>query len=266
MDPFRRRAIAVALFACLCPLLPAASAQVGGFQVHFDDQVFAQPFSGEIFVAFSKPTEKREPRVAMHSWRGAPPLLRFEVTAGKDGQLFRPADAVACSPVHWADVQSGEWRVQAIARRSPTGRKAGLSAGDVFSDVLNIDYDPASQSAVELRLNHVVEASSFRETDRIRLFEFVSPSLSSFHGFEYTMQAGVCLPRNYQPGERYPVVYDITGFGGSARSIARWPKRMREGSTLEECIVVIPDANNIYGHSDFCDSDSIGQWGKALVF
>ena len=62
------------------------------------------------------------------------------------------------------------------------------------------------------------------------------------------------------------MVYSITGFGGTAKSIAGWERRMREDSTLDGCIIVVPDASNLYGHSVFCDSDSIGPWGHALVY
>jgi Putative esterase len=266
MNILLRRGAAIALLTLLGPLLSVANAQVGCFQVHFDEQVFDGSFTGEVFLAFVGPDETREPRNAMHAWFGAPPLLRFEVSAGKGELLLTPTDAAACSPKDWTEVQAGEWRVQVVARRSATGRKAGLSPGDVFSDVIDIRYDPASESAVQLRLNHVVEDGTFPQSDRVRLFEFVSPALSAFHGFEYTMQAGVCLPRDYKRGQRYPVIYSITGFGGTAKSVAGWERRARNGSPLENCIIVVPDASNLYGHSVFCDSDSIGPWGHALVY
>jgi S-formylglutathione hydrolase FrmB len=266
MNTWLRRVVAITLLTFLGPLLSDANAQVGRFKVHLDDQVFDGPFTGEVFVAFADLEETREPRSAMHAWFGAPPLLRFEISAGKGDLLLTPADAAACSPTDWTEIQAGEWRIQVIARRSPTGRKAGLSPGDVFSDVIDISYDPAAKSAVELLLDHVVVDGKFPETDRLQLFEFVSPALSAFHGFEYTMQAGVRLPRNYKEGEHYPVLYSITGFGGTAKSIASWKRRAPEGSTLDECIIVVPDASNLYGHSVFCDSDSIGPWGHALVY
>lgn len=266
MDSQLRRFVTMALVTLLSPMLSVASAQVGNFQVRFDEQVFDQPFTGEVFVAFVGAKEKREPRRAMHGWFGAPPLLRFEVADGVGSLLLNPSEAAACSPTDWTEVQAGEWRVQVIARRSPTGSKAGLSPGDVYSDVLDIRYDSASDAAAELRLDRVVENRTFAETDRTRMFEFVSPALSAFHGFDYTMRAGVRLPRNYKDGERYPVLYSITGFGGTARSIAGFERRVPEGSPLDDCIIVVPDASNLYGHSVFCDSESIGPWGHALVY
>ncbi|MEM6674533.1 MAG: alpha/beta hydrolase-fold protein [Planctomycetota bacterium] len=236
--------------------------EVGTFDVTLDPDVFEGPFSGKIFVAFAK---GEEPRSAMHGWFGAPPVLRFEVVDAKGALELSAATAAAGYPIDWTEVAAGEeWEVQVVARRSRTGRSAGLSPGDVYSDVASIVYDADAKGSVELRLDRVVEPEVFEGSERVELFEFVSPSLSEFHGFEYTMRAGVRLPASAKDGERHPVLYSVTGFGGTYDSIFDWENRS-EGSALDECIVVVPDASNLYGHSVFCDSDSIGPWGKALV-
>lgn len=242
---------------------PQAPAEVGSFEVTLDAEAFDGPFSGEIFVAFAK---EGEPRSAMHGWVGAPPVLRFDVTDVKGSLELSAAAATANFPVDWAEVAAGEeWRVQAIARTSRTGRRAGMSPGDIHSDVATVTYDPGAKGSVSLRLERVVERAPFEETERLKLFEFVSPSLSAFHGFEYTMRAGVRLPASFGERKAHPVVYSVTGFGGTYSSIGRWERRIAEGSVLDDCIVVVPDASNLYGHSVFCDSRSIGPWGKALV-
>ena len=91
------------------------------------------------------------------------------------------------------------------------------------------------------------------------------PSLSKFHGAPYTLKAGVMLPRDYDGTAKYPVLYSVTGFGGDHTSIRRWLGRVKEDDVLDQCIIVVPDASNRYGHSVFCDSASIGPWGQALV-
>ena len=256
-----------ALFALTALALPAPSAfgqTAGVFEIQLDDAAFASPFTGEVFVAFA---ESGEPRRRMHSWFGAPPVLRFELEEAVGGATFTLShgDAAAFHPVDWARVEAKEWNLQAVARVSPTGRQAGLGEGDVYSDVVRVSYDPDSQETVTLRLANVVGPPEFRESDRIRLFEFESPSLSKFHGFDYTMRAGVLLPRTYGDRDAYPVVYSVTGFGGDHENIRGWARRIPEGSSLDQCIVVVPDASNRFGHSVFCDSTSIGPWGEALV-
>jgi hypothetical protein len=263
MKTLPRRLAALLALALLAS--SAVSQDVGAFRLELPSETFDAPFTGELFVAFVEPDGRGEPRQAMHGWFGAPPVLRFEVQDAGGELLVSPAEAAAWFPLDWTEVAARSWRVQAIARVSRTGRQAGLSAGDVYSDVVEILYDPSSSAAVELRLEHVVAPTDFPETERVRLFEFVSPSLSKFHGFEYTMRAGVLLPRTYGDRDSYPVLYSVTGFGGTHTSILGWEGRVAEGSPLDECIIVVPDASNLYGHSVFCDSDSIGPWGQALV-
>ena len=70
------------------------------FKIQFAKEAFSKPFSGDVFVAFSK---QGEPRNSMHQWFGAPPLVRFKVdnvTPGKDVTL-NLEDAEARHPADW---------------------------------------------------------------------------------------------------------------------------------------------------------------------
>ncbi|MFT5049006.1 MAG: S-formylglutathione hydrolase FrmB [Chlamydiales bacterium] len=244
-----------------------AQGQAGGvFAIHFDEQQFPAGFRGDLILAFADP-QRGEPRSEMQRWFGAPPVMRFhvQVAAGASDLMLSHTDARATYPSDWWDVEPKDWRVQAIARVSRTGRRAGHDEGDVFSAAVDLAYDPESPDVVRLTLDQVAAQADFRETDRVRLFEFESDALSKFHRFPYIMRAGVLLPENYNPDERYPVVYSITGFGGTLDAIHRWAGRTPEGSPLANAIIVVPDASNRYGHSVFCDSPSIGPWGTALV-
>jgi len=257
-------------FTALMVLLPAsarAQAQAGGvFAIHFDEQHFPTGFSGDLIVAFSDP-QAGEPRREMHRWFGAPPVMRIHVDAAAAGSelVVSHADARATYPGDWWDVEPKDWKVQAIARTSRVGRQAGLDEGDVFSAAQAVAYDSESSDVVHLNLDQVVGMRPFRETERVRLYEFESEALTRFHGFPYLIRAGVLLPEGYDPDQTYPVVYSITGFGGTLDSVHRWAGMTPEGSPLGEAIVVVPDATNSYGHSVFCDSPSIGPWGTALV-
>ncbi|MEZ5977341.1 MAG: alpha/beta hydrolase-fold protein [Planctomycetota bacterium] len=239
----------------------------GAFAVHLSKNVFAEPFSGQLFVAFGNARSRSEPRRAMHGWVGAPPLLRFDVegVAPDTVLTLRVADAAAHHPVDWSEVAPQEWKVQAIARRSLTGREAGLDAGDVYGEPVAITWSPGGDGVVRLELDTVAEERPFEETDRMKSFEFTSPALSKFHGFDYVMRAGVLLPIDWKEGETYPVVYSVTGFGGTAEGIRGFARRRGEPGVLDRCIVVVPDASNRWGHSVFCNSRSIGPWGDALV-
>lgn len=298
LSPMIRSAVRFALAALLLhPTvlhLPAAVAQDAAapwnlaVEVVFDEATFPEGFRGDLFIAFADPEGSREPRQAMHSWFGAPPVARFSVayTPGQ-GPIEVDIPSSRASDVPWSWTLStaeafgmasggeapgdstGEndaWNVQAVVRRSPTGREAGLSEGDVHSAPMRVRWDPSSTGeAIRLVLDRVVPAPTFEETERIKLFEMKSELLSAFWGFDYTVRAGVLLPLQYDPEETYPVVYSVTGFGGDHGSIRGWERRAGEGTTLAKCIVVVPDASNRYGHSVFCDSASIGPWGSMLT-
>jgi len=262
------RFAALLLFSLLGPARGVVSAQtVGAFEVRFGESVFDEPFSGDLLIAFAAPDGGAEPRRAMHSWFGAPPVARFRVDQVATGEsvTLRLADAEAFYPEGLPAAPATDWNVQAIARRSLTGRQAGLDAGDAFSDVAAVSFAPDGEGRVALVLTQVVPEPVFRTSDRVQLFEFVSPSLSEFHGFEYVLRAGVLLPSDYGDQETYPVVYSVTGFGGTHESIRRFEASAAPGTPFDDCIVVVPDASNRYGHAVFCDSASIGPWGKALV-
>ena len=267
--PFHPRLWSALALISVFALAPRASAQeVGVFEIHFDSEAFeAQPeemFHGDVFVAFGM----ENPRQEMHAWFDAPPVMRFAVEGVKlkDVLRFSVDDAVALHPLNLAKSEQQEWKVQAIARLSRTGRMAGLSDGDVYSEISEIQFVPESPEAVVLRLNQIVREPAMQETERVRLFEFLSPSLSKFHGFDYVLKAGVLLPKDYDPEQSYPVVYSVPGFGGTHTGVRRWERMVQAGSPLERCILVVPDANNRYGHSVFCDSATNGPWGQALVY
>lgn len=257
------------LYTALCGFLvavllkPTAVADDGpSIEVQFGKEAFTEPFSGDVFIAFA---QRGEPRKLMHQWFGAPPLARFRVTdvSPGDSVTLELEKAVARHPADFTDVIGKSWKVQAVARVNPLAREAGEGEGDVFS--LVGDLPAEGGTTVTLPLDQVVGKPTFNETDRIRLFSVESAALSKFHGFSYPIQAGVMLPREYDPKAKYPVVYDITGFGGTHTSIHRKLARLSEDSFLQQCIVVIPDPGNRYGHSVFCNSRSIGPWGDALV-
>ncbi len=107
----------------------------------------------------------------------------------------------------------------------------------------------------------------FKETERAKLVEMVSPSLSRFHGREVRIRAGVVLPVGWKddPSVRWPVVYDVPGFGGDHRFAIWFARGMPADHAVNKVMLVIPDPNCYRGHSVFADSDNNGPWGKALV-
>jgi hypothetical protein len=82
------------------------------------------------------------------------------------------------------------------------------------------------------------------------------------------MKAGVILPPSFtkEPERKYPVVYEIPGFGGDA-SFARMMAGSRPGVLAGgvEVVWVVLDANCRLGHHVFADSANNGPVGQALI-
>jgi len=86
-------------------------------------------------------------------------------------------------------------------------------------------------------------------------------------GYSADREVYVYLPPSYasSPAQRYPVVYSLHGFGGSAQS---WVQRLGAPETIDraiaagarEMIVVVPDGRTPMGGVMFSSSATTGDW------
>lgn len=126
--------------------------------------------------------------------------------------------------------------------------------------------EPAATTLV-FKLDQAAERRRPEETDRIKYVEMISPFLSRFYEREVTMRAGVRLPNGYDAtsDRSYPVLYMITGFGGTwttAAGLDRWPIAPE---LKDQVIIIVPDAGCRNGHHVFADSENNGPVGTAFV-
>jgi len=78
----------------------------------------------------------------------------------------------------------------------------------------------------------------------------------------------IYLPPSYdsQPNKRYPVVYFLHGFGASSQaywnlmSVPETADRLMTAGTIQEMILVHPDANTKFGGSFYSNSATTGYW------
>ena len=174
-----KAALALALCLYLAPGALAQAPDAGQFDVRFHSERIGEgpedSFSGDLFIAFAN---RGEPRMAMHAWVDAPPVMRFSVQGVVRGQSVRVglADATRWHPANLGEQKGKEWQVQAVLRMSQTGRSAGMSQGDLFSKPAKITFEPGSDGVCELVLDQVAQERELKETARIKHFEFESPS------------------------------------------------------------------------------------------
>ncbi len=113
-----------------------------------------------------------------------------------------------------------------------------------------------------------VSAPALRETENTKLLRVRSRLLTRFWGRPIYVEAGVVLPPDRKDGERFPVCFNVHGFGGSHR--AAWSRGQRilramtEGS-YPRMIYVYLNGSCPQGHHEFADSVNNGPWGAALT-
>jgi len=247
---------------------PAAQAtpKVGSFRVVFDAAVQPTAYSGRIYVALAKGGQ-REPRQGMGSWSGSSQVFTLDVTDIAPGGAATVGATALSFPKPYADSGAGAYFAQAVARRSLDSCTPGAGAGDLYSEPVRVDFAPGNDGVVELKLTKMVTARAFRESDRVKLFTMVSPKLSKFLGRDFTMNAGVILPKDWRddPAQHYPTLYWIGGFSGDHHSAGQMARMLGSIPGADRCLIVVPDPTCYRGHSVFADSETNGPWGAALV-
>ena len=237
-----------------------------GFRVTLDASVADEAYTGRVYVSMVSSESGSTPLQGMGAYFDHPPLFAVDAEALVPGGVVTIGPEALSSPVAMEDVEPGTYLAQAFARVSLDSPKPGRGAGDLYSEVIEVEVGAEGTWSAELTLDGVQEREDLRETERVRLHELRSERLSAFHGRDVTLRCGVLLPEGFDErraaGERFPVVYVVSGFGGdhtSARGL------VRRGMVSDNIVFVVPDASNYFGHSVFADSANTGPGAQALV-
>src|SRR5262249_1307369 len=150
------------------------------------------------------------------NWFKPEPMFALDVKGWEPGKPLTVGAGAIAHPEPLAKLEKGTYFVQAVM---DFGRGMSFSAapGNGYCQPVRPQLDPASTGPVELRLDKVYAERKFTETDRIKLVDIESKLLSDFHGRPVRLRAGVVLPASWAAGKdrKYPVVYEIPGFGGT---------------------------------------------------
>lgn len=260
----------------LMRLMPVCLALVAGtaradapkpveFRLTFDKAALDRPFTGRVFVLLTRVEPKRLPRGI--NWFNPEPAFAKDVTNWHPGEpLTVGADALAF-PTQLAELKPGKYFAQAVMDRDLGGVSFAASPGNVFSKPVPFEVGPKQPDAVLLNLDRVYQEPPFKETEAVKLAEVESKLLTKFHGKPTKLRAGVILPPSFarEPGRKYPVVYEVTGFGGDHTFAPAVAARKPWDVGGVEMVWVVLDANFRLGHHVFADSANNGPVGTALV-
>lgn len=236
------------------------------FQITFDPALQPEPYSGRVYIAMGAQNAS-EPRLSMTRWFRPPQILSVDVQNVPPGGTVTIDASALAYPVVLTEIPAQEYSIQAVARKSPDNPNPGTGQGDLYSEAQVVSFDPASDEVFSFKLTKEANKRPFKETDRVKLFEIKSTSLSAFHERDVAIRAGVVLPEGYNenPDARYPVIYHIGGFGGTHHSAQSLARSIKPDSPQAKVLHVVPDPSCYRGHNVFADSANNGPWGHALV-
>jgi len=264
MRQYRIHLCALALWLLGCtPLL----ATEWSFPVRFEKSVREQPFTGRVYLFFSKGDS--DPRKELNWFhpgyfaskdvKNLPPGEPVTLAAKDDDLLFYPEKPLEFDPAGY--------RVQAVMRFSDWSRQVGTGAGNGYSNVVPVPPEDSGEQIEPLLVDRVVPPRKFTETDRVKLLEVDSKLMSGFYDRPVSLNAAVILPQEYaaELERKFPVLYVIPGFGGTHFGYRGMDGLYSEVVRSTPTIMVLLDPSCPEGHHVFADSEVNGPWGTALV-
>lgn len=258
-----RRLLAVLLVVCCsATAVRAGEAKPLEFQVTFDRTVSDKPFTGRVFVVLSK--NLITDVIRGPNWFAPEPLFAADVKNWQPGEPLTLTDKALAYPVKLGELPAREYYAQAVMDFNRGGQSFAASEGNGYGKAVRLKLDPKTSGTVRLTIDQVYRERPFQETDRVKLVDIESKLLSKFHGRQVRMRAGVILPKSFatDPDRRYPVVYEIPGFGGTHFMAHSLTGRTDVDGT--EMLYVMLDPRCTWGHHVFADSANNGPWGQAL--
>jgi hypothetical protein len=246
------------------------------FVVSFPPNVRSNPASGRVLLFLSR-LASGEPRMSgmfgieqavyakdVTNWNAGTPLV-FEPNQ------FRAPDALAY-PGPIESLEAGGHRVQALLDLDHTRGNFNVGPGNLYSRAVPCTMRGTRGGTVELVMTNVVSEVVRKDTDWVKQVELRSRLLSEFHGRETKLRAAVILPAHYtnQADARFPVLYDVPGFGGRHTSAWGWidstaGAKWKKGEVPLPMLRVVLDPDVPLGHSVFANSANNGPVGDALV-
>ena len=232
--------------------------------VTVDPSVLDSPVTGRLYL-FTSARSGRPPFTGPN-WFGPEPFYAQDVTLTPGEPIEFKGDAGGF-PGKLSELPAGTYYFQALMDHDFYHSNHANGAGNLYSESVQIRWD--GKNVFTLELTHVIAGPVFQETRYRQQVRMLSPRLSTFFDREVIQKAAVVLPASYddQPHKRYPVIYEISGFGGTHESMGRRYSQggPAVGTDQVEFIRVYLDGQCKWGHHVYADSATNGPRGAALV-
>jgi hypothetical protein len=242
----------------------AARLEATAFQVTFSPTVSGKSFEGRVYVFLSAREMDGPPPGP--NWFKPDPLFARDVKDWRPGQALVIDDQALGFPMPLRKVPAGSYWALAVMDFNRGEQSFSAAAGNGYSKPLRVQIDPGAPKPIDLRIDQVVPSRKFSESASVKLVDIESKLLSQFHGRSTHLRATVVLPASYErsPRKRYPVIYEIPGFGGNHLMVQHLPARSTDVAGSEMLHVML-DPSCALGHHVFADSANNGPCGRALI-
>jgi hypothetical protein len=264
--PAPRKLAVLWAFAAAIVLAGAATTRAAiEFDVTLDPAVARQLVSGRLYV-FLSPRPVQEPRDGPN-WFSPEPFFAVDVKDFQPGTSRRLNDAADGFPERLSKLPPGRYRAQALLGHNPDYISQSRAPGNFFSRVVDVDVPAGPVQTVSLALDQVVAPKTFPDSKWVKRVSVGSRLLGQFLKREVLQEAAVALPAGYDdhPERRYPVIYEITGFGGSYWDALKHKSPPKADAGEGDFIRVLLDGQCDWGHHVYADSATNGPRGRALV-
>lgn len=267
-----RRVLCAAFLSCIAAAsAPHALAQPATglkheFKVQLAESAAKTPITGRLYLFFSQ----RNGGAPMNgpNWFSPEPFYGKEVTALAPGATTLIDDAADSFPDLISKLKPGKYRVQALLDHDIYYPEPANGPGNFFSNVSEIEIKE-EPIKLELILDQVVQERKWEPKDWIKPIAYKSKLLSAHYKRDFEDRAVVILPKSYSehPERRYPVLYEVSGFGGSLHDMARAFASAAPGAAEGEldCIHVKLSGECKWGHHVYADSAINGPRGRVLI-
>jgi S-formylglutathione hydrolase FrmB len=222
-----------------------------------------ESFTGNVYLYLSKSNKNpKDGSIGVESF----PCYRIAVKNIKPKQAVVFDDAAVSYPVKLSDIERGDYYVQAVWDKNLGGRAIGKSPGNLYNTSNKVTFTKNTGQVYAIACKEVEPEPAFVETEYIKELKASSKLLSNFYRRPTTIDAAVLLPKQYkeQPQRRFPVVYEVSGYGGDYHGLSG-EKDPSEPIDTTPCIKVFLDGNAPLGHTVYANSENNGPWGDALT-
>lgn len=168
-----------------------------------------------------------------------------------------------------SDIPEGTWYLQLVWDHDREESRID-AAGNMYSAVTEVKIGAVEK--LELQLSEQFQPLRLVEHQFVKEVEQVSKSLSEFWDKEMKVKASVLLPSSWydEPGRKYPVRYNIAGYGGRYTRVNRLVNSQNfmdwwMSEDAPQMIQVFLDGEGPFGDSYQMDSENSGPYGTNLT-